>query len=526
VIERVVEDWLHNVNELGYEDSFAHALISEGHTIIHKQQHGQLELGKDLITRDSNGVYHSYQLKGGNIPQGKWAEMISQIHMTVTSPIFHPNVPPDTDFVPHLVTNGIISDPTRTDIINRNLVWKMQFNRELQVISYDGLLDMFLKVPSSFLPTKPRDFQLFLSLYLADKVEPLNCNDFSRFLLSITSEEPAKKAELRRLLAATTIVADYVISEYEKAENYFSSAQAWALLLFHLLRVCENHSDNNEWTPAIELIISSLEKNVKRLVDETLKSTNLMAGNILVDEHVWPYRLPSLIGICSAYMISRRLAKEPLENENEVYSWICRFISEFKFWGEAVAPAIFMASQCLCLRGAELAGISTAMRAVKTITRENGEKAKVGLPDPYYSAEDVMKVELFGEEVYGDKVTFAKRSYSIRQFVELIARRNWPRTLEKHWYYISAVDYVEFKPEYPSDAYLWSTKRGSDNSRRWGRPQSWTLLVAEAVSDPQEALLIDTKYIYLLPYFFLFMPHRFTPTRARFMDITLLLQLG
>jgi hypothetical protein len=154
-------------------------------------------------------------------------------------------------------------------------------------------------------------------------------------------------------------------------------------------------------------------------VEETLKSTNLMTGNILVDEHVWPYRLPTLVGTCSAYMISRRLAKSFLENEDDVYGWIYHFISDFKFWEEAVAPAIFMASECLCMRGAELAGISMAMRAVETITRENGEKAKVGLPDPYFNAEDVMKVEMFGEDIYGEKVTFARRSYSIRQFVEL-----------------------------------------------------------------------------------------------------------
>ena len=420
MIARVVEDWLHNVNELGYEDSFAHALISEGHTIIHQQQHGQLELGKDLITKDANGIFHCYQLKGGNIAQGKWSELIPQVQMTVTSPIFHPNVPPDADFIPYLVTNGSITDPVRTDIINRNRSWKEQFKRELQLISYDGLLDMFLKVPSSFLPTRPRDFQLFLTLYLADKTEPLNCEDFSRFLLSVTPEESAKKAELRRLLAATTIVADYIISEYEKVENHFSAAQAWALLLFHLLRVCEPYTDVKDWTPAIELIIASIEKNVGRLVGETLKSTNLMAGNIFVDEHVWPYRLSTLLGACSAQMVSGRLARKPLENEDEVYGWISRFISEVKFWGEAAAPALFMASQCLCLRGAELAGISIAMRAIEAITRENGEQAKVGLPDPYFDAEDVMKAELFGEEIYGEKVSFRRRSYSIRQFVELI----------------------------------------------------------------------------------------------------------
>jgi hypothetical protein len=526
VIERVVEDWLHNVNELGYEDSFAQALISEGHTVVHKQQHGQLELGKDLITRDPTGIYHAYQLKGGNITQAKWSELASQIEMTVTSPIFHPNIPADADFIPYLVTNGTLSDPVRADITNRNRRWKAQFGRELQVILYGDLLDMFLRIPSSFLPTKPRDFQLFLTLYLADKREPLKCGEFSQFLLSLTPEEPAKAAELRRLLAATTIVADYIISGFEKVVNHYSAAQAWCLLLFHLLRACEPHSEVADWKAPIDLIIGSIEKNVALLIDEALASSNLMSGNIFVDEHVWPYRIPTLIGVFSAHVISHRLTRATLKNENDLYGWILRFLPDSKLWGEAAAPCLFMASQCLCLRGAELAGVNTAMRAIETITDQNGARAKVGLPDPYFNAEDVMKAELFGEDIYGEKVSFAGRSYSIRQFVELVVRRNWPRKLGERWFYISGIDYAEFRPQSPAEAYLWRSKEGSNNSRRWGHPQSWRALVEEALSTSEDSLLIDTKYVHLLPYYFLFLPHRFTVSRARLLDVTLLLRLG
>src|SRR5262249_45292160 len=160
LIERVVEDWLHNVNELGYEESFAHALIAEGHKIIHKQEHGSLELGKDLITQDSDGKYHCYQLKGGDIKQGEWQKIEGQIHSTVTSPIAHPNVPVSANFTPYLVTNGIISDPVRMDILLRNQVWQQLHGRALKLIIYPELLDKFLALQSSFLPTKPSDFQL------------------------------------------------------------------------------------------------------------------------------------------------------------------------------------------------------------------------------------------------------------------------------------------------------------------------------------------------------------------------------
>jgi hypothetical protein len=526
VIERVVEDWLHNVNELGYEDAFAHALLSKGHTILHKQEHGSLELRKDLITRDKDGIYHCYQLKGGNIAQGKWQQISGQIHSTVTSPIVHPNIPVGAQFIPHLVTNGTISDPVRLDIFARTLVWKEQYGRELHLILYDQLLEMFLRLQSSFLPTKPRDFQLFLTLYLADKREPLKGVQFSQFLISMLPEQAATQAELGRLLAAMTIVADYVISEYEKVSNFFMAAQAWSLLLFHLLRVCEDHSDVKDWVPAINLVIESLEKCIGKAVEEILQSTNWMEGNIFVDESVWSYRCSALVGLLAAYMISHRIKKTPLENEDEVYSSIAKHVSEVRLWGEAATPTLFLAAQCLCLRGAEWAGIQTALRAVDAITEENGNKRKVGLPDPYYDAEEIQRWKLLNEDVIGEKVSFAARSFTVRQFVELIVRRNWPNNLRKRWYRISEIDYVAFSPENPKDFYRWWCKRGLTVVRRWSHPQSWLSLLSESLAAPEDSLLIDTQFIYLLPYMFLFMPHRFTPGRARLLDVKLLLTSG
>jgi hypothetical protein len=339
-------------------------------------------------------------------------------------------------------------------------------------------------------------------------------------------EREVEQAELGRLLAAMTIVADYVISEYEKVSNFFMAAKAWSLLLFHLLRVCEDYSEVKCWVPAVNLVIESLEKCVGKATEEILQSTNWMEGNIFVDESVWSYRCSALVGLLSAYMISHRIKNTPLENEDEVYSCIGKYVSDVRLWGEAVAPALSLAAQCLCLRGAEWAGIQTALRAVDTIVEENGNKRKVGLPDPYYEAEEVMRWKLLNEDVIGEKVSFSGRSFTIRQFVELIVRRNWPNNLRKRWYRISEIDYVDFSPENPKDFYWWECRKGLTASRRWSHPQSWLSLVNESLVAPETALLIDTRFIYLLPYLFIFMPHRFTPGRARLLDVKLLLTSG
>jgi hypothetical protein len=523
VIERVVEDWLANVNELGYEESFIHALIAEGHTVVHRQKHGSLELGKDIITRDSDGQYHSYQLKGGDIDLPKWERISGQIQITVSSPILHPNVPPTAQFTPYLVTNGVITDPVRADIANRNIVWEQQHQRRLQLIQYGELLDKFLRLQSSFLPTKPRDFQLFLTFYLADKQEPLNCIQFSELLLSMLPPAGATRAELRRLFAAVIIVADYVISGYEGLGNYYAATQGWSVLTFHLMRVCEAHRNVSDWQDSLNLLVESIDRCASRVIQESLESANLMEGMLLVDEKVWPYRLTAIVGLLSAYMISHRLSGHRIPNEHAVFGKIRWGAGSMRLWGEFAAPSFFLAAECLCLRGAERAGIDLAVSAIKSIIERNGKDKQGDLADPYYSDYAMIRHQVLGDSIFEDRVTFGGRSYSIRQFVEFVARRNWPNTLQRLWFNIAPIWYEEFAPEEPSDSYIWLTKRGSTDGRRWKHPQRWRDLIDECCTVPSDAtLLIETAFRHVLPYFILFMPHRFTPKRARVLDLRVL----
>jgi hypothetical protein len=135
----------------------------------------------------------------------------------------------------------------------------------------------------------------------------------------------------------------------------------------------------------------------------------------------------------------------------------------------------------------------------------------------------MIRHQVLGDSIFEDRVTFGGRSYSIRQFVEFVARRNWPNTLQRLWFNIAPIWYEEFAPEEPSDSYIWLTKRGSTDGRRWKHPQRWRDLIDECCTVPSDAtLLIETAFRHVLPYFILFMPHRFTPKRARVLDLRVL----
>ena len=64
MIEKLIENWLINVHELGYTIPFCEVLISRGYTIVRISRQGRGELGKDVIARTRNGELHTFQLKG------------------------------------------------------------------------------------------------------------------------------------------------------------------------------------------------------------------------------------------------------------------------------------------------------------------------------------------------------------------------------------------------------------------------------------------------------------------------------
>jgi hypothetical protein len=111
LIKRIIENWLTNTNEIGYQIPFCQYLISENHTIISISSHSSIEQGKDIISIDKDGIVHAFQLKGGNIKTVEWRNIQGEIMDLMRIPINHPSVDISSGHKPFLVTNGLISEP-------------------------------------------------------------------------------------------------------------------------------------------------------------------------------------------------------------------------------------------------------------------------------------------------------------------------------------------------------------------------------------------------------------------------------
>ena len=96
MIERVVENWLTNTTEKGFQLPFCHILAAEGHSVIHLTRHCPMEMGKDIIAVAPDGVPCAYQLKspkGDRVTKSQWTnEIQNQTFELATTRIVHPSI--------------------------------------------------------------------------------------------------------------------------------------------------------------------------------------------------------------------------------------------------------------------------------------------------------------------------------------------------------------------------------------------------------------------------------------------------
>ena len=262
MIERLIENWLDNVNERGYEAAFCQALAARGYRIVHRSSHGPMEQGKDVIAVSWDGEICAYQLKTGNLDQRLWREITGEVIDLVESAILHPNIDPNQRFKPYLVANGEITDAVRLDIVAKNLSWRTRGREPLELVLKHDLLKWFVDLQGRFLPTTPVDFQRFLTLYLAEKRDFLDKQAFCEFLesfLPIDIETP--RAEIRRIFSATAVIANYILSGYQSVRNHLAVVEGWTIVIIYLLRIAESFKSYRKmWKPPLRLCIDAMEE--------------------------------------------------------------------------------------------------------------------------------------------------------------------------------------------------------------------------------------------------------------------------
>lgn len=513
MIERLIENWLTNANERGYEVPFCQLLMAEGHRVIHLNRHSPMEQGKDIISLDARGRLCAFQLKCGDIDIKRWrGEIKPEVDALVENIVEHPAV--RSGFaVPYLVTNGRLSEPVIAEVANLNRSNRRRRLKPLNVVVGSDLAARFVKCHGQFLPREPADFEAFLRLFLADGRDVLAKRRFAQFLEAQLDPRVLKTAsDTARAIASTVVLAAYALSAYQRAENHFAVFEGWVLVAAAIARLAERKRvAKKAWGPSFALVLGAARLAMSSLVAEMLSGRQLLEGKVMMDGGP-PYRarLTLLIGVGAALALTNLTRPDAPDHRAALSDFIAKHHRDMLLWGESAVPFFV----CLALWqeqcGQSAQAEATVQMLIEAIINLNSLSSKSGLPGPYHAVDRCVGALCRVAPNPMRRDSPLGSSYALDALIEFLVRRWRKQTLKLLWKGVTHIHLCEMEYARPSDFYLWRTYDGQ--LRQWyvKRPQPWNELVEQATADCDNELpdtLRQNPEFAIM--FMLVYPHRF-----------------
>ena len=513
MIERLIENWLNNANERGYEVPFCQLLMAEGHRIIHLNRHSPMEQGKDIISIDPDGKLCAYQLKGGDINLRRWrSEVHPEVVELIETPVEHPAVKSD-HAQPFLVTNGRYAEEVVHLINTLNRGNATRGYKALRTVDGQALAVRFVECHARFLPREPQDFESFLRLFLADGRDMLPKGRFGRFLqMQLDPAQLTQPADIVRAIASTVILAAYALSAYQRAENHFAIFEGWVLVGAAMARLAESKRlAKRSWERSFQLALGAARLAMSNLVKELPADRPPIEGNAMMDGGP-PYRarLTLVVGAAAAFALVCRTRGEPFEQREAVDVFFARHERNMLLWGESAIPSFVSLALWLEQCGKSAQAEAVVQTIVEAIINLNAPDSKEGLPVPYYGVNRCVAAlcRVASNPMRRDSPLGS--SYCLDALTEFLVRRLRKQTLRLLWKGVTEIHLCEMEYANVTDFYLWRTFAGQLCQRYVKRPQPWGELATRADEDSPASLPKtlrshpDFAIMFMLVY-----PHRF-----------------
>ena len=529
MIERIVEDWLTSTNERGYQIPFCQCLIQEGFTILHISKHTQSEQGKDIIAIDPDGMVCAYQLKTGDINLAKWRSMQEEIRELVELPVAHPAVDKSQPVQHFLVTNGMIDDPVRRAIDDMNMQWERLglHNFKVDLILGTQLLRKFADAAGSFFPQKPTPLKDFLELYLADGKSLPDKDKLASFLkqlLGIGTPSTESGRELQRRISGAAVIAQYLISPFEKEQNHLAIIECWVAYLAAVLALAEKQA--LEWETCArtyEIIMQRIVEQLEDLEAEFLSRENYLEGPPMGDGGiVYKARLTMVLGwICALRLFEMKSNERGTPDERIIQLIKSNHKDWLWYWGQSATPYHLIISLfCESMNETELSWNIMLKVLADLCLQDESDKSLPDfasrVPDPYLQVEKcigaAMKLSGFERE------DFLDLSYHLAPVVYFSVRRNKRTSLDELWKKISKMTLCEYSPRHKWHYLLWQSDEGKDNTWFFDAPQSWKKLTELANHKDSTLPVVIYDRPEFLYFFLLVYPHRLTSESVRLLD--------
>jgi hypothetical protein len=527
MIEKLIENWLINVHELGYQIPFCEVLLTEKYSVLHVSKHGRGEHGKDVIARDHKGQLFAYQLKEGDITLNDWRTIRGEVEELVRLPVSTtlPTLTTRENHTPVLVTNGELRGDAAASINAFAEQWQRDGAHLLQVIQKHELLNQFIRAHGNYLPTDLQDFRKFVELYVSKPWDRLPRKDFAEFLTKLIAPSivSGRGKKTKRAIESMVLIGSYVIEAYERANNHVAAAEGWTIIGCNIFHIVEReHLPAKSYEQSLNLVWLGVSRNLRKLRAELLDRNHFVEPNLILGETDFIRGVRTLItlGWVAADSLNRKQEEAQDADDSKILKLIKQVLPTLVVTGEADWPAIVSLSLFLEKRlGASFCdGLLRSWVRVVLMLNNQGDDENSGMPPPYWLQEEVLSLR-YGLLPPYKKELFSGHSYTIQSALDMLVRRLCRQFVSTNWRSASRLSFCDYMPDTMSDWFAWRTEGGDLRMTIPPQPMSWSVwrtFTAEVSAQSVPAVLLRYPH-WLLP-FVLTYPHRLNRSMSAVID--------
>lgn len=310
-----------------------------------------------------------------------------------------------------------------------------------------------------------------------------------------------------------------MLSPYQIKNNFYVLFEAWTSLAACIVRYAQKAKLKKEdWIGSFNLVKSEIIRSLSLLKNETLKREDFLEGDWLVDGGlIYRARTTIVLGALAALEVYLHKTNENYVEDEKLLDSIKNNMRILWCWGESAFPYFFNIIKYLEVSNEKQIAQSLLEALLEAVIKSNSPRSQIGLPNPYYSASDILEIVLGINTERIDFSQFAGSSYMLEPIILMLARRDRREILEKNWRKISHIQFKEFKPDNIEDIFSWRTGEGVNHAEFPKMTQSWRELVKEA-NDFSGIPDLYLEYLDLLNFFILICPHRINKSIIGILD--------
>jgi hypothetical protein len=313
---------------------------------------------------------------------------------------------------------------------------------------------------------------------------------------------------------SAVLTGDYIVSQFERAENHVSALEGWTILAMLVFFAAERDGlAPDAYIPTLELITTAFDRSARAFLKEVVATEHFVSPKLMIAEEpaIRGARGVLVLGWAAALWQRARLRGDDKEEApffRELHRIMLRELKQIALNTEADWPYLF--SIILFAERTEntRAGEACLYRWIEAVLRNNKRDDSNGFPSPFWLQEKALALR-YGKLAPADVESFHRHTYTVHSALDMFVRRLCRQAVRGYWKRVSKLTFCDVIPDHPWGWFQWRCEEADSRMALLPLSKSWAEWRREA-STVQGNLIPQTlleRRDWLLPFALVY-PHR------------------